>query len=376
MSRKLRVAVVGLRFGEDFPPIYRNHPEVEYVGICDKDKTLLHGYGDRYDFNRRHSDIREILDSDDYDAVHITTPIHSHASMSVDVLMSGKHCACTVPAATTIEELHALVAAQRTSGKNYMMMETAVYTYHFLQVKEMYERGEFGRLQFLKGAHYQDMENWPSYWKGLPPMHYATHAIAPLLALAGSRAVKVHCFGSGVMREELQQNYGNPFPIETAIFKLEKDNLRTEVSRSLFHTARSYVESFNVYGELKSFEWYLEDEEPVLFSIGESTGQRGRTIDFARMALRDRQDLLPKEIAHHTEARIVYDASNPHLSVVQGGHHHGSHPHMVHEFVMSIAESRKPWIDVVTAANWTAAGICAHESAMRDGAAVVVPSFD
>jgi hypothetical protein len=29
----------------------------------------------------------------------------------------------------------------------------------------------------------------------------------------------------------------------------------------------------------------------------------------------------------------------------------------------------------VTAAQWTAAGICAHESALRDGEAVVIPSF-
>jgi hypothetical protein len=39
-------------------------------------------------------------------------------------------------------------------------------------------------------------------------------------------------------------------------------------------------------------------------------------------------------------------------------------------------EGRRPRIDAVTAANWTAAGICAHESAMRHGAAVDIPSFD
>jgi hypothetical protein len=48
---------------------------------------------------------------------------------------------------------------------------------------------------------------------------------------------------------------------------------------------------------------------------------------------------------------------------------------MVHEFVRSIVEGRRPWIDAVTAANWTAAGICAHASAMQAGKAVEVPSF-
>jgi len=48
----------------------------------------------------------------------------------------------------------------------------------------------------------------------------------------------------------------------------------------------------------------------------------------------------------------------------------------VHEFVRSIVEGRRPAIDAVTAANWTAAGVCAHESAMQGGAEVEVPAFE
>ncbi|HBM80615.1 MAG TPA: oxidoreductase, partial [Clostridiaceae bacterium] len=142
MSRKVRVAVVGLHFGESFPIIYREHPDVEYVGICDKDEELLNRYGDKFGFERRYTNLDDILSGDEYDAVHIVTPIHTHAKLSVDVLNSGKHCACTVPAATTVDELKSIVAAQKKSKKNYMMMETAVYTYQFLYVKDLVEKGE------------------------------------------------------------------------------------------------------------------------------------------------------------------------------------------------------------------------------------------
>ena len=170
MNKKIRIAVVGLHFGESFPIIYREHPDVEYVGICDKDEKLLHNYGEKFHFSRLYTNINDILSSDEYDAVHIITPIHTHAKLSIDVLNSGKHCACTVPAATTIEELKSIVKAQKISNKNYMMMETAVYTYQYLYVKEMVDNGEIGHIQFLRGSHYQDMENWPAYWMGLPPM--------------------------------------------------------------------------------------------------------------------------------------------------------------------------------------------------------------
>jgi hypothetical protein len=84
--------------------------------------------------------------------------------------------------------------------------------------------------------------------------------------------------------------------------------------------------------------------------------------------------VLPPEIGKYTR-RFVYSNTNRHLSFEQGGGHHGSHPHLVHEFVSSILENRPPAIDAVTAANWTAAGICAHESAMRGGAEISIPRF-
>jgi hypothetical protein len=46
---------------------------------------------------------------------------------------------------------------------------------------------------------------------------------------------------------------------------------------------------------------------------------------------------------------------------------------MAHEFVRAIVEDRPPAVDAVTAANWTMAGICSHESAMQGGKRIAVP---
>lgn len=376
-SDKLRIAVVGLQFGGSFPPIYLDHPDVSAVGICDTDTDLLQKYGDRFGISDRYASLDEVLASGKYDAVHILTPIHSHARLSIQVLKSGLHCACTVPMGTTLEELNELVQVQKETGKKYMMMETSVFTYQCLYVKQLLDAGTMGQIQFLRGAHYQDMEGWPSYWKGLPPMHYATHAISPLLFLSQSRAAAVRCYGSGVMRKELQEVYGNPYPIETATFRLDRDNLCAEVTRSLFHTARDYMESFHVYGEKASFEWHMENELPVLFHMENTLEDwgRGRAITYERVIPPDFTDRLPSEIAGHAAHRVQLDENHPHLSVIQGGSHHGSHPHLVHEFIRSILEDREPLVNAPTAANWTAAGICAHTSAMNGGKEIAIPVF-
>ena len=42
---------------------------------------------------------------------------------------------------------------------------------------------------------------------------------------------------------------------------------------------------------------------------------------------------------------------------------------------MSIVEDRPSFPDVYQSVNWTCAGICAHESAMRGGEIVKLPDF-
>ena len=102
---------------------------------------------------------------------------------------------------------------------------------------------------------------------------------------------------------------------------------------------------------------------------------RGRETTADRIRVPDYADRLPEQIRRFTKYG-VYDEANPHLSFLQGGGHVGSHPHLVNEFVRSIVEERPLYIDAVTAANWTAAGVCAHVSAMTDGELVIIPRFD
>ncbi len=363
---KVRVAIIGLGFGAEFIPIYQNHPNAEMYAICQRSQQKLDQLGDAFGVGVRYTKFEDVLADPKVDAVHINTPIPDHASQSLAGLKAGKHVACTVPMATTIDECRAIVEAQRASGKNYMMMETVVYSREFLFVKQLYERGELGRLQFLRGSHLQEMAGWPGYWEGLPPMHYATHCVSPCLCLPGKLAESVVCHGSGHISKELTSKYGSPFAVETATFKMRDSDLCAEVTRSLFETARQYVESFDVYADNVSFEWPRIEHEPCVLHRGE-TPERVTVPDFA--------DRLPEGIRRFT-TKGVYDAKETqHLSFLQGSGHGGSHPHLAHEFITSIVEGRKPLPDAPTSANWTMTGICAHMSAMKGGERVAIPQL-
>jgi predicted dehydrogenase len=362
----LNVAIVGLGFGAEFIPIYQKHPETNMYAICQRTKDNLDKTGDAFGIEERYTDFQELLKDDNIDAVHINSPIHLHAEQSIDALNSGKHVACTVPMATTIDDCKAILRAQRDSGKKYMMMETTVYSREFLYLKEMREKGELGKIQFLRAAHHQEMAGWPGYWEGLPPMHYATHCVGPCLALAQREAEYLSCLGSGRIDEQLIGKYNSSFAIETCHIKLKGSDLSAEITRSLFNTAREYVERFDVYGSKTSYEWQqIEGEDPVVF-IGE---------DAKRIKIPDFAHLLPDSIRSFT-TKGVYDLEeNKHLSFKQGSGHGGSHPHMVHEFVMSIVEDRDPFPNAPQSANWTSIGILAHESAIQGGMIKALPEY-
>src|SRR5438874_2009332 len=112
---KIRIALVGLGFGAEFVPIYLHHPNVDRLAICDSNPCVLSDIGDKYQIERRFDALADVLASDEYDAVHLVTPIPLHARQAVVVLEAGKHCACTVPMATTLDDLATVVAAQRKS---------------------------------------------------------------------------------------------------------------------------------------------------------------------------------------------------------------------------------------------------------------------
>ena len=375
--KKVNIAVVGLGFGGAFVDIYKHHPHVGTVGVYDTDSALMEKVSQSLGISKVYRNFDAILADASVDAIHLVTPIPLHEQQTVAVLEAGKHCACTVPMAISLEGIKKIFEAVKKAGKNYMMMETTLYTYQFFYVKQMIESGALGKIQFLRGSHYQDMSNWPDYWMGLPPMYYGTHAIAPMAALSGSRIKSVNGFGSGTMDESLVKRYGNPYPIEIAVIDFE-NGLKGEATRSLFETARIYQEGLFVYGSKACFEWgfYDGDDPYVTTAHPAEEGKRGAHAVVETVQMPNYHFLLPREIQRFTVGGN-YDPLNPQDSLVKGagGGHHGSHPHLVNEFIMSVVENRKPWVDETLSANITAAGICAHASAMNNGETVIVPVF-
>ena len=115
---RINIAIVGLEFGAEFIPIYQAHPKSRMKAICQRTKPHLDKVGDAFGVSSRYSHYEELLKDPEIDAVHINTPPFLHAEHVLAGLEAGKHVACTIPMALSVEDCRKIVEASRKSGES------------------------------------------------------------------------------------------------------------------------------------------------------------------------------------------------------------------------------------------------------------------
>lgn len=108
--------------------------DVQYVAVCDVKRNVREDQKRRIDTHngnsdcKAYNDFRELLARPDIDAVHIATPDHWHAVLTIMACKAGKDVYCQKPESLTIREGRAMVQAARrynrvVSGGSQRVME-------------------------------------------------------------------------------------------------------------------------------------------------------------------------------------------------------------------------------------------------------------
>lgn len=368
-TRKIRIGIVGGGFGTGFQ--FHEHPNCTVEAVSDLIPERREGLMKIYHCSKSYESLEKLLHDPKIEAVFIATPAPDHVRHCVETLKAGKHVLCAVPAAMTLEECHKLREAVRSSGLTYMMAETSYFRQNTISVRKFYREGLFGNL-FSAAAEYNHpglevlwfKDGKPTWRHGLPPLLYPTHCTAFLISVTGERLTHVSGLGWGDNSGLLKNNpYNNPFWNETAFFKTNKGNpFRVEVN---WKGALRGAERGEWRGDKMSFYSSLNDgAEHTIIRETDNVGKddagfqrKTNVVETYKQPNWWQTDMLPEPLRHNSG-------------------HDGSHSFITHEFIDSLINNRQPAVNVYEALAYTAPGIVAHQSALKNSEYMKIPDFD
>lgn len=342
-DRKIRVGIVGYgvcRFGAAFS--FQDHPNVEVVAVSDLFADRCTELAKACRCETTYPSLSELLKDDRIEAVFLATDAPSHATQAIETVQHGKHVACAVPAVYgSIEDAERLLEAVKTTGQKYMMFETSCYRPDCYAMRQIYQAGGFGRLVYSEGEYYHfhshQIGSYKNWRVGAIPLWYPTHSTAYYVGVTGKPFTSVSCTGSSAgfdAWKDGNNQYNNTFTDQIALYETAEGGTSRMLMCKGIHSKVS--ETGRVFGE----KGWMEGMK--------YHGQLAEMPDI------DRPPLPPE---------------------VKPGGHGGSHGQLMNEFVLALLEDRQPSVNVADALNMTVCGIVAHQSALRDGERLPVPSY-
>ncbi len=403
----ISLGLVGLgAFGSAFAPLFKNHPAVDRIGLCDLEPERMRKFADDpfYQDKLNEKDLYGSLDEickSDLDALVIITQHWLHAPQAVQALESGKHVYSAVPVITIpdsdeiLEWCDKIVNTCKTSGLKYMLGETTYYRPNAMFCRRKAAEGAFGNFVYAEGEYFHDVDQgcslrevyknryattagreWVKFKqkyleKGIldGPMHYPTHSTSGPVCVMNAHATKVTAYG---YRNQNNDPFfaDHAFSNEVALYEMSNGaSVRICEFREVGGPIADH-ETFRVLGTSGAFA------ENVFRQNFRTEPFTAKSTEKTILTDEEMRDPLPPEVQKaFLEAMNSERADDDKYDDFKPTGHGGSHPYLVHEFVDAIANNRQPAINAWEAVRYMAMGAMAHKSALKNGERLDVPDW-
>ena len=395
----ISIGLVGLgAFGSCFAPLFKSHPLVSRIALCDREPERIKKFADdpffKDKFNPRDTfDSLDAICRSDLDALVIITQPWLHAPQCVQAMESGKHVYSAVPIISIpdndeiLEWCDRLVTTCRKTGLFYMLGETTYYHPQSMFCRRKAAEGAFGDFVYAEGEYFHDVDRSGCSLRDVAksrtsskagqewiklretyrrrgalagPMHYPTHSTSGPVFVMQAHALKATAYGYQ-NRNHDPYFCDHAFSNETALYQMS--NGATVRICEFREVAGSIAddETFRIIGTRGTFcenQW-KENQRTAPMTA--------KPLTVKKLTVDEMREPLPPEVY------AAFRACNGDSDVYGG--HGGSHPYLVHEFVDAIAKERQPAINIWEAARYMDMGVMAHKSALQDGKTLDVPDW-
>ena len=195
----VRVGFVGLGMrGSSAVHRFTRVPDSKITALCDIENDRVQkcaeylenkGLPKAETYGGEEESWKQLCESNNVDLVYICTDWKNHTPIALYAMQCGKHVAIEVPAATTLEEIWALINMSEKTRKHCMMLENCVYDFFEMKTLAMAQAGAFGEVVHVEGAYHHCLDPfWGEYWESWRLEYnkenrgdvYPTHGIGPV----------------------------------------------------------------------------------------------------------------------------------------------------------------------------------------------------
>jgi scyllo-inositol 2-dehydrogenase (NAD+) len=162
MTAKLRIGLIGAgRVAQVHAhTLTRRLPGAEVVAVVDPAPIPRQNLAQQYTIPMQFDHLEEALEKERFEAVVITTPTPSHASLAVMAANQGMHVFLEKPMALTLAECEAIIEACRRNGVLLQVGFMRRFDPEFTAAAERIQSGEIGQPMMIKSL---------THGPGLPP---------------------------------------------------------------------------------------------------------------------------------------------------------------------------------------------------------------
>ena len=195
----VRVGFVGVGMrGSSAVERYTYIPGVRINALCDVEadrvenaqKTLEdRGFPKAAGYSGSTEAYKELCERDDIDLVYICTDWKHHVPIALYAMEHGKNVAVEVPAASSLEDIWALVNMSEKTRKHCMMLENCCYDFFEMTALTMAQKGLLGEIIHGEGSYHHNLDPyWNAYWnnwrldfnQAVKGDVYPTHGLGPV----------------------------------------------------------------------------------------------------------------------------------------------------------------------------------------------------
>lgn len=147
MTEQVRVGVIGTSSYTESMHLtnMKSHPDARLRAICGRNTTRAEALAQKFDIPAVYADYREMIASDELQAVVIASPDDQHYAMTMDVLDAGLHVICEKPMAMTVEQARAMHARAVAADVTHMIYFTWRWLPVARYVRRLIDDGYIGR---------------------------------------------------------------------------------------------------------------------------------------------------------------------------------------------------------------------------------------